>query len=131
MLFKSTFPYICAMTRKIIAALLFLAIPMLAAAQRQGQGHKSARITQEDGLSNSAVNCIFQDSEGRMWFGTWDGLNMYDGRHFKVFKPSPQDEGTLSNGVIRSITEQSEDVFWIATDKGVNRLRLSTLDFDC
>ena len=131
MSFKSTFPYICAMTRKIIAALLFLAIPMLAAAQRQGQGHKSARITQEDGLSNSAVNCIFQDSEGRMWFGTWDGLNMYDGRHFKVFKPSPQDEGTLSNGVIRSITEQSEDVFWIATDKGVNRLRLNTLDFDC
>lgn len=117
------------MKRRILAAVLSLTLPILATAQ--GQGHRSARLTQEDGLSNSAVNCIFQDSEGRMWFGTWDGLNMYDGRHFKIFKPSPQDNRTLSNGVIRSITEQTDGVFWIATDKGVNRLQLNTSDFDC
>ena len=33
------------------------------------------RIGIEDGLSNSAVWKILQDSEGFMWFGTQDGLN--------------------------------------------------------
>lgn len=37
------------------------------------------------GLSNSAVNCILQDSDGMLWVGTWDGLNRYDGQEFHVF----------------------------------------------
>lgn len=43
-------------------------------------------ITTEDGLSNSSVNCIFQDTGGMMWFGTWDGLNVYDGHRLRVFR---------------------------------------------
>ena len=46
-------------------------------------------LTNNDGLSNSSINHIFQDSNGLMWFGTWDGLNVYNGREFKVFKPEP------------------------------------------
>ena len=37
------------------------------------------------GLSNSSVNCIFQDSQNLIWIGTWDGLNRYDGSSFKIF----------------------------------------------
>ncbi|MCR5862097.1 hypothetical protein LRS05_08040 [Flavobacterium sp. J372] len=35
------------------------------------------------GLSNSSVNCIFQDSQNLIWIGTWDGLNRFDGTEFK------------------------------------------------
>ncbi len=78
-------------------------------------------LRNNEGLSNSSVNAIFQDSSQLMWFGTWDGLNMYNGTDFKVFKPELHSSNSISNNIIRSIREQSEGVLWIATDNGINR----------
>ncbi|MEG2331179.1 MAG: two-component regulator propeller domain-containing protein [Bacteroides sp.] len=39
-----------------------------------------------DGLSQSSVMAIYQDQLGRMWFGTREGINMYDGRQMTVYK---------------------------------------------
>ncbi|MDZ7414192.1 MAG: hypothetical protein ONB15_11770, partial [candidate division KSB1 bacterium] len=38
-----------------------------------------------EGLSQSMVYCIAQDSMGFVWFGTEDGLNRYDGYAVRVF----------------------------------------------
>lgn len=38
------------------------------------------------GLSNNAVTSIYQDHNGFMWFGTYDGLNQYNGYTFKAFR---------------------------------------------
>ena len=35
-------------------------------------------ITIEDGLSQSTVETIYQDSKGYIWIGTNDGLNRYN-----------------------------------------------------
>ncbi|MFA5302306.1 MAG: two-component regulator propeller domain-containing protein [Bacteroidales bacterium] len=78
------------------------------------------RLTNNDGLSNSSINIIFQDSKQIMWFGTWDGLNMYNGSDFKVYKPVPGNPKSISNNIIRDIIQVSEDVLWIATDVGIN-----------
>ncbi|WP_431210103.1 two-component regulator propeller domain-containing protein [Puia sp. P3] len=40
----------------------------------------------DQGLSNNAVTCIYRDHNGYMWFGTYDGLNRYDGYSFRVFR---------------------------------------------
>ena len=57
-------------------------------------------LTVEDGLSQSAVTWILQDSKGFMWFGTQSGLNAYDGYRFKIFKNDPLDSTSLSNNFI-------------------------------
>lgn len=36
-------------------------------------------ISIPEGLSNSIVNYLFQDSNGFLWISTTDGLNRYDG----------------------------------------------------
>jgi len=71
------------------------------------------------GLSNSSVNCIFQDSQNLIWIGTWDGLNRFDGTEFKKFRPEP-DENSLSNQVILKIGEDNAGQIWILTMHGIN-----------
>jgi hypothetical protein len=42
-----------------------------------GQPIKFEHISLEEGLSQSSVYSILQDSRGFLWFGTEDGLNKY------------------------------------------------------
>lgn len=78
-------------------------------------------ISNSDGLSNNSVNCIFQDSENNMWIGTWDGLNVYNGRDIQTFRYTKNNKQGISNNIIRQIIEQNSDYIWISTDYGLNR----------
>ncbi len=78
-------------------------------------------ITIEDGLSQSTVNCIFQDSQGFIWIGTENGLNRYDGYNFTVFKHEPSDSGSLSHSWIWDVFEDKRNNLWIATWHGLNK----------
>jgi len=87
-------------------------------------------LTNNDGLSNSSINTINQDANGLLWFGTWDGLNVYNGREFKVYKPDPANTLSISNNIIRDIVEEQKNILWIATDRGINRLDKSKNTFE-
>lgn len=82
---------------------------------------RSSHITNEDGLSNSAINTIFKDSRGFMWFGTWDGLNRFDGKNIKTFYPDLYDEHTISNNIIRNMLEDGAGNLWVVTERGLNK----------
>ena len=76
----------------------------------------------DQGLSQSNVVCILQDSRGFMWFGTRDGLNKYDGYKFTVYKNKADDKNSISNNYIQAIKESTNGCFWIATrGGGLNR----------
>ena len=75
-------------------------------------------INIEDGLSQSSVRAILQDSIGFLWFGTEDGLNRYDGYTFKTFKPDPDAINSLSDRFITAIVEDNEGILWIGTRQG-------------
>jgi ligand-binding sensor domain-containing protein len=79
-------------------------------------------ITNNDGLSNSSVTTIFQNSSGLMWFGTWDGLNAYNGREFKVYKPEPGNSQSICNNIIRDIIEEDEETQWCLRFQAVPNL---------
>ncbi|MGD2148436.1 MAG: two-component regulator propeller domain-containing protein, partial [Anaerolineae bacterium] len=55
------------------------------------------RLTLDDGLSQSSINCIVQDAQGFMWFGTQDGLNRYDGYEIEVYRPEAENPSSLSD----------------------------------
>ncbi|MFN8385220.1 MAG: two-component regulator propeller domain-containing protein [Anaerolineales bacterium] len=84
----------------------------------------------EEGLSQSSVHTIFQDSRGFLWFGTEDGLNRYDGYTFKVYKHDPDNEASISDGWINAIAEDQNGYLWIGTRLGgLNRYDPLTDEF--
>ncbi|MBB4034917.1 signal transduction histidine kinase/ligand-binding sensor domain-containing protein/AraC-like DNA-binding protein [Dysgonomonas hofstadii] len=79
------------------------------------------QISSKNGLSNSAILSIYQDRKGFMWFGSCDGLNMFDGINIQIYKPT-NGNNNLSGNLIESIHEIDEDIFWIQTNYGLDRL---------
>ncbi len=69
-----------------------------------------------EGLSQSNVLCVLQDSRGFMWFGTWDGLNKYDSYKITVYKNDPKDSSSLGNNYINSICESKTGDLWIGSN---------------
>ena len=59
----------------LFVLLLFLCMAK-AAAQPRG---KIEYYSTENGLTHQAVTCILKVREGVMWFGTWEGINRFDG----------------------------------------------------
>lgn len=74
----------------------------------------------ESGLSNNIVYDIHQDREGFIWIATDNGLNRYDGYHFKQFYHSSKDRTSLSSNIVRRIIEDKEGNLWIGTKNGFN-----------
>lgn len=72
-----------------------------------------------DGLSENAVYCIMQDSEGFMWFGTKDGLNRFDGTQFRVYQQEANKKTSLGNNFVRSIAQMDHENLVIGTDAGI------------
>lgn len=76
------------------------------------------RISLEEGLSQSVVNAIIQDSKGFMWFATQDGLNKYDGYTFEIYEHDPHDPTTLSDNYIECLIEDDTGIIWVGTYGG-------------
>lgn len=78
------------------------------------------RIYNANGLSNSAVLSLCQDSENFIWMGTCDGLHLYDG---VVATPISLSQGDcLSGSVIEDLQEAEENIVWVLTNYGIDRI---------
>lgn len=84
----------------------------------------------EHGLSQSEVNCIFQDSRGLIWIGTQAGLNRFDGREFVFYDKNPLDPSSISSGWVYSIAEDSKGNLWIGTNNGLNKFNPASTKFE-
>jgi len=87
-------------------------------------------FTTDDGLSANTVLCLFQDSKGFLWIGTYNGLNKYDGYNFTVYKNSLTDSTSISDNKIRAICEDKDGNLWIGTwSGGLNKFDRSSEKF--
>jgi ligand-binding sensor domain-containing protein len=112
----------------ILTILIVLSLPANVYAQESQA--KFEQITVDDGLPQSGVLAILQDSQGFMWFGTQDGLNKYDGYNFTVYKYNELDSSSLSDNFILSIYEDKSGTIWVGTENGgLNKFDRQTEQF--
>jgi signal transduction histidine kinase/ligand-binding sensor domain-containing protein len=104
--------------------LLFLACFFMWAAaapqltESRGQ-YPFVHYTPKDGLVNSRVRKVFQDSKGRMYFLTFGGLSMYDGARFKNYTT----QSGLLGDLVNDMLEITPDSFLVAINNcGLNAL---------
>ncbi len=94
-----------------------------------GQAPQFSHYRVSDGLSQSEILCIFQDSEGYIWVGTQNGLNKFDGYSFEHFYNHPADIHTISSNWIFDISEDQDGILWIGTKGGLNKYDKNTGQF--
>ena len=86
-------------------------------------------LTIDEGLSNNTTTCISRDKQGFMWFGTYDGLNRYDGYVFKKYNREIGDSTSMADNLVRAIAEDGEGRHWIASTRGISVLDDKTSSF--
>ena len=74
----------------------------------------------ENGLSNNGVNSIIQDHNGFMWFGTYDGLNRYDGYGFTIYRNIIGDTTSINSNIVNVIEEDDNHQLWVGGRKEVS-----------
>jgi len=83
-----------------------------------------------DGLSEGVVLAMHQDRDGLMWFGTFDGLNRFDGYSFKVYKSGFNSTYALKNNRVDRISEDDLGYLWMMNNDGeVHRMNTHTEEF--
>ena len=90
----------------------FLACFFFICAHCRAQQYPFIYYTPNNGLINSRVKSIKQDSKGFMYFITRGGLSIYDGARFTNYS---QQNG-LANEIVNDIAEITPDSFLIATN---------------
>ncbi len=83
----------------------------------------------EQGMSNETVTNIFQDTMGYLWFGTFDGLNKYDGYSFTKYQLDPFDSNSLFQNFIYTIWEDTYGAIWVSSFDGLCKFDRSTEKF--
>lgn len=115
--------YLCNDNSKIMKNILLFLLALTASYLQKASGHETSNyyfthINSENGLSQSNVKSIIQDSYGFMWFGTKNGLNRFDGTSIQRMNCNDYVSGK-GNHNISALFEDKDRLLWVGTDKGV------------
>ena len=83
------------------------------------QAFNMRQTTNIDGLSNSAILSLSHDTDGLLWIGTCDGINITDGLTLTPFS-SYFPEMTLSGNIIELILNAGESKTWVLTNNALD-----------
>lgn len=87
------------------------------------------QITEENGLSDNHVQCIYKDKNDFVWVGTLSGLNVINGSDVTSYKHNAEDSNSITNNNIQSITGDNNGLIWLGTEFGLNSFNPVTKKF--
>ncbi|MBD1435078.1 response regulator [Sphingobacterium sp. DN00404] len=105
--------FLLAPTRLLLflLAIFYISIPHLKAQINCKIEHYSG----EDGISHGTITAVVKDCDGFLWLGTWNGLNRFDGKHFKTYKSTSNNKPYLDSERIVQLEETVGQLLWIRT----------------
>ena len=85
----------------------------------------------QHGLGDQIAVEITQHADGFIWFGTFSGLDRYDGYTFVHYRHDDTDDHSLSGNVVTALYTTREGTVWVGSrGEGVNRLNARQQQFD-
>ena len=64
-----------------------------------------------ENLPDKRVNCLYRDSQNRIWIGTWGGVTLFDGKTFKTYTK----KDGLINNMVNAICEDRKGRMWFGS----------------
>lgn len=77
-------------------------------------------LTTDDGLSHNSVISIYQDERGFMWFGTRNGVSLYNGKNFRIYQKEKNNPNSILYNDIYHITGDRNGHVYIMTNRGIS-----------
>jgi signal transduction histidine kinase/ligand-binding sensor domain-containing protein/CheY-like chemotaxis protein/HPt (histidine-containing phosphotransfer) domain-containing protein len=79
-------------------------------------------------LADNVVRPMLEDRQGRLWVGTFDGLDLLDRAtgKFRHFRHDPGDAASLSHDEVHYLLEDHRGTLWVGTAVGLNKMVIGT-----
>ncbi|MCG8581380.1 MAG: response regulator [Bacteroidales bacterium] len=104
---------------------LFFALILLVFSQQlMSQSFRFNKVLGHGMFDNSSITAIDEDHLGRMWFGSREGLHLYDATSIRSFYSEMGNVNSLTTNWIQCVKTDRERGIWIGTDNGLNRMSL-------
>lgn len=116
------------MIRRFCICLLWL-LSFFPGTKAQRAAQQFRNISVDKGLSQSNVFAIRQDTMGFIWVGTQDGLNRYNSKNFKVYRPVKGEDGSLQSYYIRCLFTDHAGSLWVGGNQGISKYDYKTDSF--
>jgi ligand-binding sensor domain-containing protein len=108
---------------RVIAAVFALALPLFAAPPDMPR-FRWENFTTANGLPDNHVYCVLVDGN-RIWAGTDNGLGLYQGGKWKIFRPV---DGLAHQAVLSLALDQNTGDVWAGTMGGLSRISAGRID---
>ena len=105
------------MKSRICLICCFLCLHMLFCRAQNISFH---HLTTDDGLSHNSVISIYQDERGLMWFGTRNGVSLYNGKDFKIYQKEKNNPNSILYNDIYHITGDKRGHVYVMTNRGIS-----------
>jgi signal transduction histidine kinase/ligand-binding sensor domain-containing protein/DNA-binding response OmpR family regulator len=115
---------------KFIITILLIIIFDLSSLVAQQSNITFEHFSIDQGMYETNINAVIQDKSGFLWFGTWAGIEKYDGYNFTAYKQEPDNPNSINNQFVNTIYEDKEGNIWVGTRRGLEKFNKTTSIFN-